>query len=87
MAVLQNQEAKSVRKIGSLIFETTIQRAHGAGVKVRSLLSTEELEEIDGRLAGVDVDSSENRFVRLWVDGYLVFLRLVQIGGRLPTAN
>ena len=36
---------------------------------MRSLLSTEQLEEIDGRLAVLDVDpSSGTRFVRFWVD-------------------
>ena len=52
--------------IGSLIFETPIQHDYEAGVKVRSLLSTEQLEEIDGRLAALDVDpSSGTRFVRV----------------------
>ena len=37
------------RDIGSLIFETPIQHDYEAGVEVRSLLSTEQLEEIDGR--------------------------------------
>ena len=45
------EEAKQVRDIGSLIFETPIQHDYEAGVEVRSLLSTERLEEIDGRLA------------------------------------
>ena len=53
VAVIRNQEAKKVRDIGSLIF-------------VRSLLPTEQLEEIDGLL---DVDPvSGTRFVRFWVD-------------------
>ena len=51
IAILQNQEAKKVRKIGGLIFETPIQHDYEAGLEVRSLLSTEELPEIDGRLA------------------------------------
>ena len=33
--------------------------------------SAEELQEIDGRLAVVDVDSRGNRFVRFWVDSLL----------------
>ena len=70
IAVLRNQEAKKVRDIGSLIFETPIQHNYEAGVEVRSLLSTEQLEEIDGRLAVTDVDpQSGTRFVRFWVDG------------------
>ena len=69
VAVIRNQEAKKVRDIGSLIFETPIQHDYEAGVEVRSLLSTEELEEIDGRLAVLDVNpSTDTRFVRFWVD-------------------
>ena len=47
IAILRNQEAKKVRDIGSLIFETPIQHDYEAGVEVRSLLSTEQLEEVD----------------------------------------
>ena len=69
VAVIRNQEAKKVRDIGSLIFETPIQHNYEAGVEVRSLLPTEQLEEIDGRLVVLDVDpSSGTRFVRFWVD-------------------
>ena len=68
-AILQNHEAKGVREIGRLIIETPILHDYRASVEVRSLLSTEELEEIYGRLAVVDVDSSGIRFVRFWVDG------------------
>ena len=55
-AILRNQEAKRVRDIRSLIFETPIQHDYEAGVEVRSLLPTERLEEIDGRLAVTDED-------------------------------
>ena len=70
IAVLRSQEAKRVRDIGSLIFETPIQHNYEAGVEVRSLLSTEQLEEIDGRLAVTDEDphTPGTRFVRIWVD-------------------
>ena len=69
VAVIRNQEAKEVRDIGSLIFETPIQHDYEAGGEVRSLLPTEQLEEVDGRLAVFDVDpSSSTRFVRFWVD-------------------
>ena len=62
-------EAKKVRDIGSLIFETPIQHDYEAGVEVRSLHPTEQLEEVDGRLAVYDVDpSSGTRFVKFWVD-------------------
>ena len=69
VAVIRNQEAKKVRDIGSLIFETPIQHDYETGVEVRSLLPTEQLEEIDGRLAVLDVDPvSGNSFVKFWVD-------------------
>ena len=65
VAVIRNQEAKKVRDIGSLIFETPIQHNYEAGVEVRSLLPSEQLEEVDGRVAVLDVDpSSGTRFVR-----------------------
>ena len=69
VAVIRNQEAKKVRDIGSLIFETPIQHDYEEGVEVRSLLSSEQLEEIDGRLAVVDVSpTTGERFVKFWVD-------------------
>ena len=69
VAVIRNQEAKKVRDIGSLIFETPIQHDYEEGVEVRSLLSSEQLEEIDGRLAIVDTSpASGTRVVRFWVD-------------------
>ena len=69
IAVIRNQEAKKVRDIGSLIFETPIQHDYEEGVEVRSLLSSEQLEEMDGRLAVVDVSPSTGaRFVKFWVD-------------------
>ena len=52
IAILRNQEAKKVRDIGSLIFETPIQHDYEARVEVRSLLSTEQLEEVGDRLIG-----------------------------------
>ena len=69
VAVIRNQEAKRVRDIGSLIFETPIQHNYEEGVEVRSLLSSEQLEEIDGRMAIVDTSpTSGTRVVRFWVD-------------------
>ena len=69
IAVIRNQEAKKVRDIGSLIFETPTQHDYEEGVEVRSLLSSEQLEEIDGRLAVVDTSpASGARVVRFWVD-------------------
>ena len=69
VAVIRNQEAKKVRDIGSLIFDTPIQHDYEEGVEVRSLLSTEQLEEIGGRLAIVDTSpTSGRRVVRFWVD-------------------
>ena len=67
--MIRNQEAKKVRDIGSLIFETPIQHDYEEGVEVRSLLSSEQLEEIDGRLAVVDHSpTSRVRVVRFLVD-------------------
>ena len=57
-----------MRDIGNLISETPIQHDYEAGVEVRSLLSTERLEDMDGRLAVTDVDFNGNRFVKFWVD-------------------
>ena len=69
IAVIRNQEAKKVRDVGSLIFETPIQHDYEEGVEVRSLLSSEQLEEIDGRLAIVDTSpTTGTRVVRFWVD-------------------
>ena len=69
VAVIRSQEAKRVRDIGSLIFETPIRHDYEAGVEVRALLSTEQLEEVHGRLAILDIDlASGTRFVKFWVD-------------------
>ena len=69
IAVIRNQEAKKVRDIGSLIFETPIRHDYEEGVEVRSLLSSEQLEEIDGRLAVVDTSPGTGaRVVRFLVD-------------------
>ena len=58
-----------MRDIGSLIFEAPIQHDYEAGVEVRSLLPTERLEEIDDRLAVLDVDpATGTQFVKFWVD-------------------
>ena len=69
IAVIRNQEAKKVRDVGSLIFETPIQHDYEEGVEVRSLLSSEQLEEIDGRLAVVNTSPATGTLVvRFWVD-------------------
>ena len=96
IAVIRNQEAKKVRDIGSLIFETPIQHDYEEGVEVRSLLSTEQLEEIGGRMAIVDTSpTSGMRVVRFWVDESSVHedsvseartpMRTEQIGVSTPT--
>ena len=73
VAVIRNQEAKKVRDIGSLIFETPIQHDYEEGVEVRSLLSSEQLEDMDGRLAVVDVHPSTGaRFVKFLLSGQQV---------------
>ena len=53
-----------------MIFETPTQHDYEAGVEVRSLLSTEVMEEIAGRLAVTDVDSSGQRLVKFWIDDF-----------------
>ena len=69
IAVIRNQEAKRVRDVGSLIFETPIQHDYEEGVEVRSLLSSEQLEDVNGRLAVVDTSPATGaRVVRFWVD-------------------
>ena len=69
VAVIRDQEAKKVRDIASLIFEAPIQHDCEAGVEVRSLLPTEQLEEVDGRLAVLNTDPvSGTRLVKFWVD-------------------
>ena len=70
-----------------MIFETPIQHDYEAGVEVRSLLPTERLEEMDGRLAVTDKDSSGNRYVKFWVDEAPtspVEGRTSSLGGDLP---
>ena len=67
-AILKNQEAKQVRDIGRLIFKTPIQHDYEAGVEARSLLPTEQLEQLDGRWAITDVGPDEIRYVKSWVD-------------------
>ena len=59
-----------MRDIGSSIFETPIQHDYEAGVEVRSLLSSERLEEMDGRLAVTDEDphTPGARYMKFWVD-------------------
>ena len=68
--ILRNQEAKKVRDIGSLIFETPIQHDYEASTEVRSLLPNERLEEMGGHLAVTDDDPQNPgvRRVRFWVD-------------------
>ena len=68
VAILKNQEAKRVRDVGSLIFETPIQHDYEADVEVRSLLSAELVEEINGRFVVTDEDPRGNRFVKFWID-------------------
>ena len=85
VAVIRNQEAKKVRDIGSLIFETPIRHDYEAGVEVRSLLSTEQLEEIDGRLAVLDVDPiSGTRFVKFYDSSKR---ERIPLGGGSPDAR
>ena len=63
-----NQEAKRVRDIGSLVVDASLQHDSEAGVDVRSLLSTEMMEEVDGRFAVTNVDCNGQRYVKFWID-------------------
>ena len=86
IAVIRNQEAKKVRDLGSLIFETPIQHDYEEGVEVRSLLSSAQLEEIDGRMAIVDTSpTSGARVVRFWVSGTRTPVPTDQRGISTPT--
>ena len=66
--ILQNQEAKKIREISSLIFDSPVQYDYEIGVEVRTLLPTEAVEEIDGSLAVIDVDAAGHRYVKFWID-------------------
>ena len=46
VAILQNQEPKKIREIGSLIFDTPLQYDYEAGVEVRTLLPTEQWKKL-----------------------------------------
>ena len=61
---------KRAREIGSLIFETPLQHDYGAGVEVRSLLSTEAMEEINARMAVTDIDPNAQVYVKFWNDDF-----------------
>ena len=52
-----------------MIFGTPLHHYYEASVEVTSLLSTEVVEEIDGRLAVTDVDATGQRNVKFWIDG------------------
>ena len=62
VAILQNQEAKTVRHIGSLILDAPFQHDYEAGVEVRSFLPTERVEVRDGRSAMTDIGIDEDRY-------------------------
>ena len=44
-AIIQNQEARTVRYIGSLVFDSPLRQGSDEGTEVRPLLPTERLEE------------------------------------------
>ena len=67
---MQNQEAKAVRQLGSLIFDTPLQHDYESGVEVRTLLPTEKVDEVNGRSAVIDVgvDGGPGGYVKFWTD-------------------
>ena len=48
VAILQNQEARTVRCIGNLVFGSPLQQRYSEGTEVRTLLPSERLEEGKG---------------------------------------
>ena len=58
--LLQNQEARTVRPVGSLVLDCPLQNGFDEGVEVRTLLPTEHLEEIEGCTAVTDVGADGN---------------------------
>ena len=66
VAILQIKKPKGLWRLG-LIFETPLQHDYETGVEVRSLLSAEVMEEVDGRMAVTDVDPNGQRRVKFWI--------------------
>ena len=48
VAILRNQEAKTLRFSGSLVFEQPLQNDYPAGTEVRTFLPSERIEEREG---------------------------------------
>ena len=48
--------------------DTLLQYDCGERVEVRTLLSTEAVEKVDGFMAVTDVDATGQRYVRFWID-------------------
>ena len=59
VAILQNQEVKTVRQLGVLILDTSLQRDYESGVDVRTLLPAEKVDEVNG-----DVGMDGERYVK-----------------------
>ena len=62
VAILRNQEARTVRFIGPY------QNDHPAGTEVRTLLRSERIEEREGSRVVTDVDSEGRWYVSFWID-------------------
>ena len=68
VALLQNQEARAVRFIGSLVLEHPPQHGYPSGKEVQILLPVEQVEVAHGYQAIMDVNSEEgNRYVKFWI--------------------
>ena len=63
LIILQNQEARTVRRIGSLVFDCPLRQGCEEGVEVRSLLSTDQLEERDGCTVVTVIGPDGTRYV------------------------
>ena len=68
VAILQNQEARTIRHTRSLAFDCPLRHGYEEGVEVRTLLPAEQLEEErEGCTVLTDADSDGNRYTKFWV--------------------
>ena len=68
VAILQNQEARTARHVGSLAFDCPLRQGYDEGVEVISLLPTERLEERNGCTVATDIGADGARYIEFWVD-------------------
>ena len=61
--MLQNQEAKTMKHIGSLIFDSPLQNGYEEGAEVRSLFPNERIENREGHTVVADLGVYGNRHI------------------------